>query len=288
MRVKYKCNHGFLNISFYPEANEGVDYTGKVKMGRHSCKVLVPVDWTLESCHPDVLALAIILMIYPFTKSRIELPIGVSQAFHDQFKISTQKEILPIDKGLQPRKAPKNSVPGLAYSGGVDSTAVLTLLPHNACCIFLDRIQSDNERLYNKEAAYYACESLRKLGRQVYMMKSNFEYIRQPKGFAVEMSTTIPALLLSDYIGLDSIALGITLEDSTFLEFTRFFAERLNFTKWESVFELVDMPLNQATRGISEIGNYKIAMNSPYGKFAQSCMRGRIQKPCMNCYKVRH
>jgi hypothetical protein len=232
------------------------------------------------------MALATILMVYPFTKSKIELPVGVSQAFHDQFKIASNKEVLPVDPDLQPRKAPANAIPALAYSGGVDSTAALTLLPQHTCSIFVDRmIPPNNKTLYKKEAAYFACESLRKMGRHVYIVKTDFEYIRSPAGFAVEMSSAIPALLLSDYLSLDSIAMATTLEDNTFLEFPAFFAKRLYFTKWDNIFTTVDIPLNKVTWGISEVGNYTIVMKSPYHSFTQPCIRGNVHKPCMNCYK---
>src|SRR5690606_29497037 len=115
--------------------------------------------------------LIIILIVYPFVDEKIEVPIGVSQEFHDLFKEETQKSIYPVDKSLKPRHAPQDSIPGLAYSGGVDSTAALTLLPETTTCFFLDRILPPDEKdlkLYNKAAIYSTYEQLREKGIQGY------------------------------------------------------------------------------------------------------------------------
>src|SRR5699024_10211644 len=39
------------------------------------------------------------------------------------------------------------------------------------------------------------------------------------------------------------------------------------------------------TIGLSEVSTTKIVMNSPYQAFAQACSRGKVKKPCMNCFK---
>ena len=119
------------------------------------------------------------------------------------------------------------------------------------------------------------------------MVKTDLEYVRNPVGYPVDVATAIPALLLSDYIGLDSIAFGTVMESAyrighlTFMDY----AERTHFKRWGTLFNAVHLPMNQVVAGISEVGTSIITMKSPYRKFAQSCIRGHAQKPCLNCMK---
>ena len=288
MKTSYIFEKELLNLNFLPTDNEGVDFSGKVKMGRQECSIHMSKDWNMEKIHPDVLALVIILIVYPFVDKEIEVSIGVSQAFHDAFKKETNKSIYPVNPDLNPRTAPKKAVPGLAYSGGVDSTAALTLLPRNTVCFFLDRIipkeLQNSLKLYDKQSIYNVYGQLEKQGRRGYMIKTDLEYIRSPRGFPVEFSTTIPALLLSDYIGIDSIATGTNMEHQ-YIEHSRTFLYRHYSVEWKNVFKAVDISLNQVTAGISEVGTMKIVLNSPYHSFKYWCMKGDNSKPCLKCDK---
>lgn len=288
MKTSYNFEEGLLKLRFFPTENEGIDCSGKIKMGRHECNIHIPKDFNIEKIHPDVFALVIILIAYPFVDKEIEVPIGVSQSFHDSFKKETNKSIYPVDQNLNPRTSPKNAVPGLAYSGGVDSTAALTLLPNSTVCFFLDRILPNelekNLKLYNKQSVYNAYAQLEKQGRRGYMIKTDLEYVRVPRGFPLELSTTIPALLLSDYVGMDSIATG-TIMEHQFIPYHKISLDRDYFVKWRNIFECVDITLNQVTAGISEVGTMKIVLNSPYHSFNHWCMRGDNSNPCLKCDK---
>lgn len=281
--------YGILHFDFSPENSDPLQYRG-VKMGNRSCEVHLPEDWKLEDVHPDVLALAAILIIYPFAGPSISLPFGVSQPFHDYFKQTTKKELEPINHELKPRKSPLYSVPALAFSGGVDSMAALMLLPRSTNLFYLERIVPKNitkKQLYNKEAALHACNTLQKEGRSVYTIKSDLEFVRDPEGFPVDVANAIPALLLSDYIGLDSIAWGTIIECTYNIGKGDFqdYKDRLHYKRWGKLFELVDLPFNQVVGGISEIGTSTIVLKSPYKSIAQSCVRGIPNKPCQNCWK---
>ncbi|MFM9281220.1 DUF6395 domain-containing protein [Paenibacillus jiagnxiensis] len=286
MQIEYRCTKGLLEYHFHL-GHDDLSKSG-IKMGEASCEIHMPPDWDIDKVHPDVIALASILIIYPFAGSRIELPHGVSQSFHDLFKRTTKKEILPVDPNLTPRKAPHHSVPALAFSGGIDSTAALLLLPGDSCVIFLERITPLHQKtIYNKEAALLACNTLHKEGRNVYIIKSNLEYVREPVGFPVDIANAVPGLLLSDYVGLDSVAWG-TVMDSTYqvshLKFADY-SQRLHFIRWGKLFELVGMPFNQVTGGICEVGTSIIVKNSSYRTIARSCMRGTAKMPCGTCWK---
>ncbi|MBU5675146.1 hypothetical protein KQI88_01785 [Alkaliphilus sp. MSJ-5] len=289
MKVEYKCKKGILKFYFRLHEDDRITYQNAT-MTRQTCTVRLPIDWNIDSIHPDVLALVTILIIYPFTGSKIILPIGVSKTFHDKFKECTNKKILPVNHSLQARSIPQNGFPALSYSGGVDSTAALVLLPSETKLFYLDRIIPDGvstKTLYKKEAAHFACKILRESGRSVYQIETDLEYIRTRVGFPVDVAAAIPVLLLSDYIGLDSVAFGTPIETAYKISNPVFedYAQRLHFLRWGKLFEIVGVPFNQVVAGISEIATLKIVMDSPYYDIAESCVRGEVGKPCMNCFK---
>lgn len=131
LKVIYECDKGVMKFNFVLEVDDKTSYTiqqnsykrrATVSLWRRTCEIHLPQDWTLHSAHPDLLALAAVSIIYPFIGSKITLSKGVSNDFHNTFKKVTGKEILPIDPKLKPRKARADSVPALAYSGGVQNT----------------------------------------------------------------------------------------------------------------------------------------------------------------------
>ncbi|QUH27035.1 DUF6395 domain-containing protein [Serpentinicella alkaliphila] len=289
MKVDFNCNSGVLNLKFLLDQNEGMDCTGSVKMERDECKIVLPKDWTVYSIHPDLFALAVILIVYPFIDKELNIGIGVSKEFNEEFHSLTGKKIIPVDNRLKPRKAERNSRPALAYSGGVDSTVALTLLPENTFCVFLDRIlpkDDSNIKIYDKRAIYKACKFLSDIGRDVHVIETDLEYVRSPKGFAIEYSTSIPAILLADYKdGFDSIASGTVLE-SAYLEFKDFNKSRLYNIEWRKLFNIVDLLRNDVTAGLSNVATLKILhKDQRYVHIAKSCMKSDGLKNCMDCWK---
>ena len=44
------------------------------------------------------------------------------------------------------------------------------------------------------------------------IIESNLEFIRKPVGFPTDLANSIPAILLSEFLGFDSIGFGTVLE----------------------------------------------------------------------------
>lgn len=292
MRVNYKCLNGHLEMTFYPNDNEGI-YTNKqqtktIVMKNTQCGFILPNDWSLDHIHPDVLALATILIIYPFTKEHIQLSIGVSPYFAEMCKTILKKNITPIDPSLTQRRSLPHAKLSLAYSGGVDSTAALLLIPPDSTLFFTDRIIPPFvPSLYHKESAYHACDTLKNEGRNVYLVATDFEYIREPIGFPVDLACTIPGLLLSDYEPTNSIATGMILESAYGIGHEAFkdYPRSWHYNVWGTLFKSVDLPLSLVTAGLSEVATSAIVSRSRYASIAQSCMRASLHKPCMRCNK---
>lgn len=289
MRVQYTCNEGVLKLKFILENEEFSDRTGKVTMQINTCRILLPHNWKVSLIHPDLFALSVILIGYPYIRNQINVGIGVSKEFHDEFFRLTGIRVVPIKDNLKPRKSKDTARPSLAFSGGVDSIVALSLLPENTCSVFLDRMPPSDmldKKVYDKNAVYRACNFLANEGKEVYIIKTDLEYIRKPRGFAIEYSTSIPTILLADYLdGFDSIASGTVLE-SSYLEFKDFDESRLYNVDWRKLFNVVDLPRNDVTTGLSNVATLKILYkDGRYTNIAHSCMSGQGIERCMNCWK---
>ena len=46
------------------------------------------------------------------------------------------------------------------------------------------------------------------------IIESDLEYVRDPVGFPVDVANSVPAILMADYLKLDSIAFGTIMEAS--------------------------------------------------------------------------
>jgi len=297
MIIKYKCQNGKLELKFTPEKddpkrqlifNTTFKKNTRVDMVSTRCEIRFPNDWTADAVHPDVFALAMLAAIYPFIGKTLRLPRGVSRAFHNQVMQVTNKKVLPVNEKLAPRKAPSNAVPAFTYSGGIDSTAAAILLPKNTHFFYFDRIvPTGTKTLLNQEAAYYACNSMAKTGRNVHKIKTDMQYLRKPVGFNSYLSDAVPALLLADYYGFDTIGHGQTLEIGYQIGHLGFkdCKETEVGHPWHKLLKSIDLPYTLPTIGLSEVSTTRIVNKSPFREFAQACSRGKIKKPCMNCFK---
>src|SRR5687767_147821 len=59
---------------------------GSMRLARQTCTFDLPGRWTLDDVHPDVLALAIALLVFPFARTRLRVPRGVSREFAHVFE----------------------------------------------------------------------------------------------------------------------------------------------------------------------------------------------------------
>ncbi|MBU5465855.1 hypothetical protein KQI49_03305 [Virgibacillus sp. MSJ-26] len=298
MIINHKCENGRLIVKITPENddpnthtifNSTFKTTATIGMDSNQFEIHLPSDWTIESVHPDVFALAMIAAIHPFIGSTIRLPRGVSPNFHNLVKRVANKRVLPVNAELSPRKAPSNAVPALTFSGGIDSTAAAILLPENTHLFYFDRLipKPEVKTLLNQEAAYYACDRMAALGRPVHKIKTDMQYLRKPVGFNSYLADAVPPLLLADYYGFDSVGHGQTLEIGYQIGHLGY--KDCKKTEvgdpWFKLLTAVDLTYTLPTIGLSEVITTRIVNNSSYHEFAQACSRGKIKQPCMNCFK---
>lgn len=220
MIVDYTYDNNILEFSFEPEDDDILEYNNEgcntrlIKLNQKKCKFILPDN--LSGIHPDLLGLSVVLLIYPFVRSKIKLPFPISNEFANHFN-QLGKEIGPIDNYLEKR----NSIDGtasLAYSAGTDSTASLLLMPKNTNVIFLDRIiPPGSDSNYIKDNIYRTLDTLISDDYKVLIVKTDLEYIRNPIGFPLDIACSVPNILLSDYLNIDSIAYGYCNHHNEFL-----------------------------------------------------------------------
>lgn len=302
MKVEISFNDTYVFFDFYLNQKEEEKLQHKVHMNNRSCFFKLPVKIDEKDVHPDLLAMASLLCVFPFISDELILPFSVSNEFASIVKKQLNIDIPKKDANIMPRKI-NNGRPGLAYSGGVDSTAALSLMPENTVVMFLDRIMpSFKKHLYDKTAPLSALKDLQAIREEVYSIPTNLEYLRTPVGFPVDtfnpeipLAVGIPFLLLADIFQIDSIGTGTILEvgTGTILEAGMSVGSEKfqNFgltpfvLSWEPIFKIIACEFFFPTIGLSEVATTKIDIQNPHSLFTRSCMRGDSFQPCNKCIK---
>jgi hypothetical protein len=202
-------------------------------------------------------------------------------------KVISRYEILEnIDQDLVPLENNDKGSPGLSFSGGADSSAALAIMPSNTVPIFLNR-PMQGKTLYNSDAPLKICEILKEVGYDIRVVESNLEEIRKPTGFPTDLANSIPAIILSQYLNLDSISFGTVLESAFGIGHEKYieYGKRSHWRFYDTLFSAVGIKLSLPTAGISEVGTGIISLKSDIAKIGQSCIRGTFNKPCYKCWK---
>lgn len=263
--------------------------SAKARMGRGSTEFRVPTQFSMQDWHPDLEALLALLVYGPFAVTDMHVSRGVSAAFADAVINSLNIRVSPVDLTLSPRRLPTAGRDALAYSGGVDSTAALALLPEDTIPIFMHRVPLPGgaRGLYRPDAALQSCTDVQTSGYHAEIVDTTMEYAREPIGFAVDWTNASGAILLADHLGLRSVSFGMVAESAFHIGHPRFseLARRSVYAGWAPLFERVGVPISLPTSGLSEVMTSKIATEQAFRWSSQSCIRGTAEQPCMNCFK---
>ena len=288
MKTSVSAKNDSLIFQFSPEKSDFI-HLDSLKFGMGSDEASVKIkDIDPDSIHPDLIGLATILICHPFVGEDLTLPVSVSSNFLDTCSsvLSRYRISSPTDESLEPNSPPIRGRPGLAFSGGADSTAALAVMPASTVPIFLNRPILGNS-MYNSEAAIESCNVLREVGYDVAIVESDLEYVRDPVGFPSDIANAVPAILLSQHLGIDSVAFGTILESAygigheKYVDYPRGAHYRFFGTLMEAAGLMISLPI----AGVSEVGTAIINANSSMGLYSQSCIRGGFGSPCLNCWK---
>ena len=287
MKVSVAYLEPNLEFKIHLDEDDRINPSEKFSLNQKKFSFTLPSEFDFEKIHPDHLALVCLLVCQPFVGKRLECPKPVSKAFAEIANKKTRYDIVNIDENLEPWQPHPNSRPALAFSGGADSTAALSLLPSDTAPIFLDRPSLNSRTLYDRDAAHKACKSLIEIGYEVKMITSDLEYVRNPVGFPIDVANAAPSILLAELMEFDAIAFGTILESTYGIghEKYRDYPHGNHYQYWGGLFSAAGLPFLQVVSGVSEVGTAIINRNSPIGEYAHSCMRGKWQKPCRKCWK---
>ena len=223
----------------------------------------MPDGWTFENTHQDLFRLSEYVLLGKSHK-------GV------------------LDGWKPTRKAGRR--PGLAFSGGADSTAAMCLMPERTVLFYGERDGFDT--ILKHDNAHRFFEHLEKTsGRKVIKIKSNHELIRtqhgKRPGFSTDYACAVGAILCADLYDLDSIGTGMPLENSYLFHGQKYreFSTSWFWEHYSPLFEKLGLPIYQPVSGCSEIVNAIIVERYGFEDYAQSCLRATAGSVCGACWK---
>jgi len=224
----------------------------------------MPTNWKFNETHVDLFQLAHHVLVEPWDKT-------VLQTWNPTRKAGWR--------------------PGLAFSGGIDSTAALALMPNSTVLMYNERVGIPGQ-LDHTNAIRFFDEYEKKENRLIIRIRSNHEILRQEQGKSVGFSTdyacAVQCIILADHFGLDSIATGMPLENSYLFHGYRYrdFNKSRFWKTYSHIFESVGLALYQPVAGCSEVINMKIAVQQGWSGWAQSCLRSSKEGiGCGKCWK---
>lgn len=224
-----------------------------------------------------------------------EMPDGWSMegTHRDLFQLAHFVLTSPWEKDVMSDWSPTRKAgwrPGLSFSGGIDSAACTHLLPPETMLFYHER-EGFETKLRHENAKFFI-EQLRESGRHVVVTKSDHELIRtdfgKGAGFSTDFAAAVHVILLADMYELDSLSVGMPLENAYFYHGYRGrdFAESWFWKTHSKMFKDCGLELLLPAIGLSEVITYKIVEDAGWLNLAQSCLRSKVVgESCGLCWK---
>ncbi len=250
----------------------------------NTCTVRLPV--AAAEPHPDLLALAALLIVRPWTRTRISFDRPISPTLAEGLAEFFKLDGGPVDDALPARTG--EGVLGLSYSSGVDSIATAELLDPATPYLHLQRVT--HPRVPNR-ATHVRADQIARLvrqagdrGRNVFITESDLEYLCLPwPQYPTWPALALGAVFLADHLRLGGIAFGTVLE-SAYLHGGRRYTGG-GAGPWTRLLETVGLAVCRPVTGLTEVGTLTVAARSELADLAQSCLRGAAGRPCLACAK---
>jgi len=225
----------------------------------------MPEGYLLNDTHPALLHLALEVLLFPW---------------------------VPETKHWVVEQRMPGANNSLSYSGGVDSTAAMLLLPKDTILAYHER---NFTSMLNHSLPHSTFEAIEKrTGRSILCIPSNHEKIRThhnlQTGFSTSNASAVHLILLADYLDLSSIAFGTPI-DNTWLEKGakyRHFPSSFYWNYWSEKFKLAGLTYLLPMNHISEAGALLVCKQSKLSDVVNSCLRGYDGRWCGRCWKCFH
>ena len=288
MRVESNFTDGRLELSFQLDKDDREHLENSNSKMNEGLEIYIDLGSEVKELHQDQIALATILICNPFVGKKLHLPSPVSSSFYDSVSsvISRYKISRNIADDIVPMSSSTRENPSLAFSGGADSTAALSVMPGETIPVFLNRPETSGSS-YDSDAALEICRGIEESGYDIRIVDSNLEFVRDPVGFPTDLAHAVPVVLLANSLEIGSVSFGTIMESGYGIGHEKFHdykttAHRRFFGR---MFNSIGIELSMPVIGVSEVGTAMICGKSPFGFYSQSCIRGTWMRPCMSCWK---
>ena len=234
--------------------------------------------------HNDLIAFSVIAALLPWLEGdELNLQFAVSEQFAKQAQKLCNVRIRKVSKTLRPRKI--GNIPGIAFSGGYDSTAAALVMPEESKKITF--IREDHPDIPRREDNTQETV-IKTVSRfdDVTMVKSNLEYIAGPYlQFPTWISLAIPCVLLADKLDLKGIAFGSITGSSLVKNGGKYEEKREPDKQWVQLLNACSLDMYKPVAGLTEISTAKIVHKNSLQDYAVSCTIGTYKQPCNACKK---
>lgn len=225
----------------------------------------MPVGYQLNETHPSLLHLALEVLLSPWVPETKQW-------------------------GLTPRTPGRNH--SLSYSGGIDSTAALLLMPEDTILAYHER---NFTSMLNHSLSFSMFKAIEKqTGRKILCIPSNHEKIRinhgKQTGFSTANAACVHLILLADHLDLSSISFGTVIENTWLEKGMKFrdFSKSHYWNYWPKKFQQAGLNYVLPINHISEAGALSICKQSIFSDVVNSCLRGEGEQWCGKCWKCFH
>ena len=224
----------------------------------------MPEEYSLKDTHPALLHLALEVLLSPW---------------------------VPETKRWDVERRSPGTNHSLSYSGGVDSTAAMLLLPDDTILAYHER-NFTSMLNHLPHSTFEAIEE--RTGRRVLRVPSNHEKIRTyhglQTGFPTANAACVHLILLADHLDICSISFGTVIENTWLKKGLKFreFQDTHYWNYWPKQFKKAGLDYALPINHISEAGALKICAQSELADVVNSCLRGNGDRWCGTCWKCFH
>lgn len=237
-----------------PAENFGLtDRSQKIKLTNHTLYFNILPE---KLPNPNVLALICLIVFYPYLKSstRVIFPQPVDPIFKKIMELHQLTTNINVSDLAYTTSTVTSKSIALAWGGGLDSWAVLTLQP-NLYRVLIHEEQPESPLPH----------SVRCLMNNLQIVQTNQKSIssfinddQESPGWTTWVGVLVTSLWLSAEYQLTHLALGGNL-GSTFLNNgTKYFPTHLRPSSWYQTFELINLPIYLPIAGLTDLGVIKI------------------------------
>jgi hypothetical protein len=212
----------------------------------------------------------------------------------DLLHVATQALLSPwyddLLDGWTPSRTPGSHV-GLAFSGGIDSTAAMLLLPEDVVLVHHRRSFTSNLKHTGADRLFKHLR--RQWGREILSIPSDHERIREHwglrPGFSTDLASAVHLILMADHLDLRGIAMGMPM-DNTYLwhgHRWRDFATSGWWRRWSTLMSSIGLDIVLPIGGISQASTTRIVQEAGLADVVSSCLRAP-HPGCGACWKCFH